>query len=111
MGPEVNQARLVCVDRLKVLADDTRFRVIQELVSGPRTVSALGKVLGTEQSLLSHHLRVLRDAGLVVSRRRGKHSFYSLATDVWDAADPGMLKLGCCHINMGTRETWKESIK
>ena len=46
---------------------------------GPRTVSELVEALGIEQSALSHHLRLLRDADLVRSEARGRHRVYHLA--------------------------------
>ncbi|RMG08545.1 MAG: ArsR family transcriptional regulator [Planctomycetota bacterium] len=86
-----------CARKLKSLADPTRLGVLRALARGPQRVKTLGALLGTEQSLLSKHLRVLRDAGLVVARRDGKGVRYRLADGV--AAAGGGLDLGCCRLS------------
>ena len=58
-----------CALQLKVLADETRLEVVRQLMKGPQHVGDLNRSLGLEQSLLSHHLRVLRDAGLSDTRQ------------------------------------------
>jgi ArsR family transcriptional regulator len=71
-------------DLLKALATDIRVAVVVELRDGPRCVHELQSALRrrdreVSQPLMSHHLRVLRDAGLVVSSRRGTEIAYELA--------------------------------
>ncbi|MGQ0700177.1 MAG: ArsR/SmtB family transcription factor [Panacagrimonas sp.] len=85
-----------CVQRLRALADATRLQVVRELMHGARSVSELQGVLKTEQSLLSHHLRVLRAAGVVVSERAGRGVLYRLAPGVAEIPGTGVLDLGCC---------------
>lgn len=85
-----------CADKLKVLADPTRLTVLEALLSGPQHVGQMNERLGLEQSLLSHHLKVLRAAGLVESVRDGKRVRYQLAPEV--ASNGGSLDLGCCEI-------------
>ena len=85
-----------CADLLKVLADQTRLAVVAQLLEGPRHVGQLNAALGLEPSLLSHHLRVLRDAGLVESRRDGKAVLYQLARAVRAARKGKAINLGCC---------------
>ena len=58
-----------CVGLLKVLADETRLAVVRQLLDKPKHVNEINAFLQLEQSLLSHHLRVLRKAGLITSRR------------------------------------------
>ncbi len=55
--------------RLKVLADPTRLRIFDLLMSGTRCNCEMGDALGLAPSLISHHLAVLRTAGLVDARR------------------------------------------
>ena len=88
-----------CADRLKVLGDPTRLSVIELLMAGPKHVVALNDILGLDQSLLSHHLKILRDAGLVESVRDGKGVLYSLAAGV-EVSGEGMkmINLGCCKL-------------
>lgn len=66
---------------LKALADDKRLRILTLLASGERCVCELQDALGARQSLLSFHLRTLRDAGLVSDRRQGRWIYYSLERD------------------------------
>ncbi|MEM7245699.1 MAG: metalloregulator ArsR/SmtB family transcription factor [Acidobacteriota bacterium] len=86
-----------CAELLRALADGTRLSVLRELQDGPRTVAEINEQLQLEQSLLSHHLRVLREHGLVSSERRGKGVLYRLTRD--DDRAPGELDLGCCRLN------------
>jgi len=87
-----------CADKLKVLGDTTRLSVMSLLMSGPRTVTELNEVLEMDQSLLSHHLKILRDAGLVESVREGKGMLYSLAEGVDLSRAGKMINLGCCKL-------------
>ncbi|MFQ5579442.1 MAG: ArsR/SmtB family transcription factor [Nitrospiria bacterium] len=88
-----------CADKLKTLADSTRLAVLEILMEGPKHVTALNNVLRLDQSLLSHHLKVLRDAGLVEAIRDGKAVLYSLAPGV-DLPQTGKsINLGCCKLN------------
>jgi ArsR family transcriptional regulator len=85
-----------CASRLKVLADDTRLAVVQQLLHGPKHVAEINEELNIDQSLLSHHLRVLREAKIVIARRDGKAVLYSLAPDVEVARFGKAINLGCC---------------
>jgi ArsR family transcriptional regulator len=60
------------------LADETRLRIIAELVDGELCVCDLTDSLRTAQSRLSFHLKTLKDAGLVRDRRDGRWVYYSL---------------------------------
>lgn len=84
-----------CVHQLKILADTTRFSVLTLLIDGPSHVHELNAVLDLEQSLLSHHLKVLRENGFVISERDGKAVRYRLANSLTSPVD-GALNLGCC---------------
>ncbi len=68
--------------RLAVLAhalsDETRLGILATLRDGERCVCDLQADLDAAQSRLSFHLRVLREAGLVVDRRDGRWSHYAL---------------------------------
>ena len=62
---------------LKTLADPTR-RAVFERIAGEREIAATALVKGTKvsQPAVSQHLRALRDAGLVMERREGRHVYY-----------------------------------
>ena len=89
-----------CVTKLKVLADGTRLAVIRALLKGPQHVNEINATIDVDQSLLSHHLRVLRDAGVVESQRNGKAVLYRLAESVtMDEHSGGGIDLGCCRLS------------
>ena len=93
-----------CVDKLKVLAEETRLAVLELLMERPMRVGELGERLGVEQSLLSHHLRVLRDADLVAAVRDGKGVVYQLADGVVGSRADNALHLGCCKLTFDSGE-------
>jgi ArsR family transcriptional regulator len=63
----------------KLLADETRLKILLFLMrEGELHVSALCERLGQSQPAVSHHLALLRVAGMIESRRDGKHNFYSV---------------------------------
>lgn len=63
---------------LKAVADEKRLRILAHLSTGERCVCDLQEALDAQQSLLSFHLKVLKDAGLVRDRRQGRWVYYSL---------------------------------
>jgi DNA-binding transcriptional ArsR family regulator len=68
--------------RLRALGDPTRLRVAHALLLGEELcVCDLAWIVGSSQGLVSHHLRLLRSAGLVGSRRDGKLVMYRLSPD------------------------------
>ena len=87
-----------CADKMKILSDETRLFVLEELLKGSKNVSELNALLKIDQSLLSHHLKVLRDAGFVKSTREGKSIRYEIASEA-RSSDPQALELGCCRIS------------
>lgn len=89
-----------CVSRLKLLADPTRLQVMRCLMSGARHVGEINAEIGVDQSLLSHHLKLLRDANLVIADRDGKSVLYRLSPEVLgDSELSGHLNLGCCQLS------------
>lgn len=76
--PRVLAAR---AERLRALGDPTRLRIAHALHAGEELcVCDLAWIVGSSQGLVSHHLRQLRSAGLVDSRRDGKLVMYRLST-------------------------------
>jgi len=67
------------VTLLKGFADPTRLKILALLSAGEVCVHQLVEVLGMTQPAVSHQLRTLRDARLVVSSKRGRHVYYRLA--------------------------------
>jgi ArsR family transcriptional regulator len=69
---------------LKTIADPARLRLlslIQAQPSGEACVCHLTEPLGLSQPTVSHHLRVLRDAGLVERERRGSWAYYRVVPE------------------------------
>lgn len=69
------------VKSLRLLADETRLRVLLLLQKEELSVVELQEVLGMGQSRISSHLAQLRQAGLVQDRRSGKNIYYALTND------------------------------
>jgi ArsR family transcriptional regulator len=65
------------------LADEARVEIVARLLDGEKCVCDLTDALGTGQSRLSYHLKVLKDAGLVTDRREGRWAYYTLARDAF----------------------------
>ena len=63
---------------LKALCDANRIRILEILAGGEHCVSDLVERLVIDQPKVSHHLAILRSAGIVRSRREGRHINYSL---------------------------------
>ncbi len=63
---------------LKVLANPDRLVLLCRIASGECCVSELESSLSIRQPTLSQQLGVLRDEGLVITRREGKHIFYQI---------------------------------
>ena len=55
-----------------------RYRIVEALFSGPKTVSELARKTKLSQPLVSQHLRVLKETGLVRDERRGQEVLYTL---------------------------------
>jgi ArsR family transcriptional regulator len=55
-----------------------RYRIVEALFSGPKKVNELSEKTKLSQPLVSQHLRVLKESGLVQDERRGQEVFYTL---------------------------------
>jgi DNA-binding transcriptional ArsR family regulator len=62
----------------KTFSDPTRLMIISELRSGEKSVGELVEALQSPQAVISRHLAVLRDRGVVKARREGVSRYYSL---------------------------------
>ena len=81
---------------LQAVADPARWAVLATLAEAPRCVCSLQEQVPIPGNLLSYHLKVLRDAGLVTTSRRGRWIDYALADDAAErmaSALPGVLSL------------------
>ena len=87
---------------MNALADQTRLGVVLFLRGGERCVCEIFEHLNLPQNLVSHHLRVLRQAGLIQNRRDGWWVWYSLN-------DKKFKELDCCFRRLGAPK--KKKIK
>ena len=90
----------------QALSDETRLLILEQLKDGEQCVCDLTELFKTGQSRLSFHLRVLKDAGLILARPEGRWMYYSLNADGVEelqdvvnsliAASSRAGKRGCC---------------
>src|ERR671932_2917765 len=89
-GPETPPlpvpARDALAARFKALADPTRVAIVNRLAGADEVcVCDLTAAFDLSQPTISHHLRILREAGLVESSRRGTWAYYRLVPEAVDA--------------------------
>jgi DNA-binding transcriptional ArsR family regulator len=75
---------------LHALSDPMRLRIVHALADG-KELSCGGVGLPVTKSTCSHHLKVLRDAGVITQRQHGTARLNTLAREDLDAAFPGLL--------------------
>ena len=63
---------------MTALGDPTRRAIFERLADGPSSVGAIASGLPVSRPAVSQHLKVLKDAGLVVDRRAGNRNIYSV---------------------------------
>jgi len=79
---EVNQEKLSSLNKIfSALANPIRLKILTYLMQMPLPVCIITELLGLEQTLVSHHLKTLRDSGLITVEVRGKYRFYRIACD------------------------------
>ena len=66
------------VEQFRALGDPVRWAIVRELLDGTRCACVLGDVAEVSSTLLSHHLKVLREAGLISGAKRGRWIDYTL---------------------------------
>lgn len=96
IGPMANATTAdmsLLVQRMKALSDPKRLRIMEQLAGGERCVCDLTDALDAGQSLLSFHLKTLKDAGLVSDRRAGRWVHYSINADALADLEDGLRSL------------------
>ena len=83
------------VDALRFLSDGNRLRILRILSRRESCVCELIEQLGQPQPLISYHLRRLREAGLVRSRRQAQWVYYSIDPQAWERLTRPIQEL--CH--------------
>jgi DNA-binding transcriptional ArsR family regulator len=70
----------------KALCDENRVRILEILSGGEKCACKLLEQLDVTQPTLSHHMKILCDSGLVVGRKDGKWTHYSISLEGMEAA-------------------------
>ena len=73
-----------CAELLQAIAEPNRIRIIECLRTGSKNVTELAKLLNVEIVNVSHHLGVLRQAGLVQDEKHGRFVVYSLHPKIFN---------------------------
>jgi ArsR family transcriptional regulator len=71
--------------KFKALADPTRLAIVNQLAAADECCVCQLEALGVSQPTVSHHLRILREAGLVEGERRGTWVYYRLVPEAVQA--------------------------
>jgi DNA-binding transcriptional ArsR family regulator len=97
-----------CTAKLKALADETRWRIVQQLLREERiAVTDLAEKIRVPQPSVSKHLRILREAGIVASERIGTTVWCFIAPEILQSARSSgtTLDLGCCAFQLEGPDT------
>lgn len=89
---------------LKALAEPRRWRIVELLSHEELCVCHLAEELGVPQPLVSHHLKVLRDAGLVESDRYRQWTYYRLRVSALEALEARIGGIAACCPMPGERQ-------
>lgn len=93
-----------CAEMLKALSEPIRLRIVDVLRAGPKNVGEIAEAVGIEIVNASHHLGILKHAGIARSRREGRNIVYRLAEGVFDAKSGKQssehINLGCCRLEI-----------
>ncbi len=95
-----------CSKYLKALADPERLKLIQCLQGGPKHVGELTRELNKPIANVSHHLSLLRAAGILTSTKQGRFVTYALAPKFLRQAKQSplnVLEFGCCRLELGEK--------
>ena len=65
----------------KALCDENRIRIVKQLQTGEKCACRLLEEIHVTQPTLSHHMKILCDSGMVVGRKEGKWTHYSLSPE------------------------------
>ena len=90
-------------EMLKALAEPRRWRIVELLSCEELCVCHLAEELGIAQPLVSHHLRVLRDAGLVDATKHRQWTYYRLRAEVLSELGEAIGSITSCCPTPGER--------
>jgi DNA-binding transcriptional ArsR family regulator len=92
-----------CARLLAALAAPERLKIVMFLANGPHNVAEIAGAVGITALNLSHHLKVLKNAALIRSKKRGRFVLYSLSSAILEigfekGVPKEVLNLGCCRL-------------
>jgi len=87
-----------CIAALRALGEETRLRVLRLLFNERLSVNEIAERLNVSQYNISKHLRIMREAGLLETKKHGKQRLYAVAENLKShlTANNNVLDLGCC---------------
>jgi len=88
---------------LKALGEPRRWRIVELLAREELCVCHIAEEIGVAQPLVSHHLKVLRDAGLVESDKHRQWTYYQLRTSVLAELGEAIATITSCCPSPGER--------
>jgi ArsR family transcriptional regulator len=83
----------VALPLLKLMSEPNRLRIFSLLAGGERCVCEVEESMNLPQNLISHHLGVLREAGLIRARREGRWVYYSVNKTTLEQVYPVLCRL------------------
>jgi|APAga8741243855_1050100.scaffolds.fasta_scaffold04114_4 DNA-binding transcriptional ArsR family regulator len=89
---------------LSALSNSRRFQIVILLKEGELEVNAIANWVGLSQSAVSQHLRKLREAKVVKTRRQAQHIFYSLGTAGAELIVKAITELASMRVENGSHE-------
>jgi DNA-binding transcriptional ArsR family regulator len=93
-----------CARMLGALAAPERLRIVRFLQGRERNVGEIADMLETPAVNVTYHLNVLKSAGLILSEKRGRYVYHSLAPGILEEDETtgncGRLNLGCCRLEL-----------
>ena len=91
-APSQAPPRLDVTDVLRALADPVRLDLVRQLTRSETPIACGRFESPVAKNTLSHHFKVLREAGIIATRRQGGRSLNVLRRDEIDVAFPGLLE-------------------
>lgn len=76
---EINEKKVATI--FKAFSDENRIRILEQLLTGEKCACVLLDSLHITQPTLSHHMKILCNANIVISRKEGKWTHYSISKD------------------------------
>lgn len=74
----IKQKKKVCPKCFNLVGDETRMQIIKYLKEKPRKVKDINQYFSLTQPTISHHLKVLKNMGIVFSKKKGRETYYFL---------------------------------